>query len=381
MRLEQIETRLLEINKELDNPNSNIEKLETEINNLVEEKKGILDNAQERKKIANDIANGSVETQIIKRFGDNEMEYNKPIVQDENVEVRALQKYLINGTRDLTDQEQRSLNLSGSAAVVPTNIYNKLITDTKISDLLSRATVINDVGPGKVYIPIASNVAAEWKTENADLITETNTALTKLELGGFELMRVLQLSGAAASMSTGNFEGLMMELLGSEVIETLEKAFISGTGTGQPKGLDKLTWTANTNYIKTSGAAVKITAKDIAEAISLLPQKYARNAVILVNSDMLFQISQFKGTSEYAYNMADGATTFLGKQIIVSEHMADDTVYIVDAKELYVRFSMPLQIEADRSIGFRSASIYLRALCVVDAVFNPAAAVKVGLGA
>ena len=78
--------------------------------------------------------------------------------------------------------------------------------------------------------------------------------------------------------------------------------------------------------------------------------------------------------------MADGATQFLGKEIVVSEHMADDTVYIADPKELYVRFAQPLMIEADKSAGFTSASIYLRALAVVDAAWNPAAVVAVGLG-
>lgn len=300
------------------------------------------------------------------------------------VEIRGLQKFLTTGANTLTDQEQRALNVSGSAAVLPVEVQNQLITNSKYSDLMFRATVFNQGGAGKVNIPIASNTAASWKVENTDKIEgnsiEAAPTLTKLELGGYELMRLMQMSAAASSMTVGGFESLMLELLGAEVIETLEKSFISGNGSGQPKGLDNLTWTA-ANKVTTATAATEIKAADVAEALSLLPQKYARNAIILMNSDMLYKVSQFKGTTEYAYNMADGATKFLGKEIVVSEHMADDTVYIVDPKELYVRFAQPLMIEADRSAGFTSASIYLRALAVVDAAWNPAACVSVGLGA
>jgi len=75
-----------------------------------------------------------------------------------------------------------------------------------------------------------------------------------------------------------------------------------------------------------------------------LPQRYARNAIILMNADMLYKVSQFKGTQEYAFSLSDGATRFLGKE-------------------------------------FTAASIDLRALAVVDAAFNPSACVAVGLGA
>ncbi len=306
----------------------------------------------------------------------------KPIGNE--LELRSIQKFLTTGMSSLTDTEQRALSVSGSAAVLPVEVQNQLITNSKYSDLMFRATVFNQGGAGKLNIPIASNTQASWKVENTDKINdvsiEASPTLTKLELGGYELMRLMQMSAAASSMTVGGFESLMLELLGSEVIETLEKAFISGSGTNQPKGLENLTWTPGTNQILTATAEAPITAADVAKALSLLPQKYARNAIILMNSDMLYKVSQFKGTQEYAYNMADGATTFLGKEIVVSEHMADDTIYIADPKELYVRFAQPLMIEADKSAGFTSASIYLRALAVVDAAWNPAAVVAVGLG-
>jgi|GEM_PF-4180594 len=386
MRFTEINERLAEIRDcELDREDADLDKLDKEVDSLLEKRRIALEKGAERRAEAERIANLPYDqVKIIKAFGrdgDDNPYRRQQQMENENIEMRAFQKYITTGVKNMTEAEERALDLSGSAAVLPVDVHNKLITSEKYSDLLNRATVINQGGAGKIYIPIASNTAASWKVENTDKINdasiEASPTLTKLELGGYELMRLLQISAASTSMTVGGFTDLMLQLLAAEVIETLEKSFISGTGAGQPKGLDNLTWTTNTNQIVTATTSTDIAAGDIASALSLLPQKYARNAIILMNSDMLYNVSQFLGTAEYAYNLADGATAFLGKQIVVSEHMADDTVYIVDPKELYVRFADPLAIAADKSAGFTSASIFLRALAVVDAVWNPAACVAV----
>ena len=321
------------------------------------------------------------ECKVIDKFGGENMEKSS-----NGLELKAFQKYLTTGIKTMTDIELRALSLSGSAAVIPTTIMSTLISSEKWSDLLHRATVMIEEHAGKIKIPIASNTAASWKIENSDVDAESNSyeaspILTNLELGGFELYRWSRISAASYSMATAEFQDMMLQLLSAEVIETLEKSFISGTGSGQPKGLDNLTWTPGTNQKLTSSAETAIGPADIATALSYLPQRYARNAIILMNADMLYKVSQFKGTQEYAFSLSDGATRFLGKEIVLSEHMADDTIYIIDPKQLYVRFAMPIQVEADRSSGFTAASIDLRALAVVDAAFNPSACVAVGLGA
>lgn len=386
MRLQEIEERLSAIKTEIDLPDADLDALEDEINALTEERKKLQSKAKTRKAEVDAVIKGEGCTVVktFTEFGGNNMENRE--LQNNELELRAFQKYITTGIKTMTDEEQRALTLTGSAAVVPTTIQNKLISSEKWSDLLHRATVINEQHAGKIYIPIASNNAASWKIENknediSDASYEATPTLTKLELGGNELYRWSRISAASYSMATPEFQEMLLGLLSAEVVETLEKAFISGSGTGQPKGLDSLTWTSGTNQKLTASAATAISPADIATVLSYLPQRYARNAIILMNADMLYKVSQFKGTQEYAFSLADGATKFLGKEIVISEHMADDTIYIVDPKELYVRFAMPIQVEADRSSGFTAASIDLRALTVVDAVWNPTACVAVGLGA
>ena len=336
---------------------------------------------QEREALIEEAKQGGV---TIESYQVNERKQVKePMENNKEIEVRSLQKYLVSGYKNMNDEEQRALNVSGSAVVIPTEVMNRLITDEKYSTLLNRATVFNEPRAGKISIPIASNTSASFKIENSavdgsEASYEASPTLTNLELSAYELMRLAQISSAAHSLSTAEFENTLLQLLGSEVIETLEGSFIQGTGVGEPLGLDNMSWTPDVNAIE---ATTAIAPADIAAAISLLKAKYARNAVVMMNTSTYADVALFKGTNEFAYDLSAGAEKFLGHQIIINEWVKDDEIFILDPKELYVRFSMPLQLEADKSAGFTSASIHLRALCIVDAKFNPKAVAKVSIAA
>ena len=171
----------------------------------------------------------------------------------------------------------------------------------------------------------------------------------------------------------------MSDLCASEVVETLENAFITGDADSDAPhdGLQNLTWTPNTNAVE---ATTAITAADVAKGLSLLPQKYARNAILLMNANTAYNtVGLFKGTSEYAYSLADGAARFMGKEIHISEYCADNDIYIIDPAQLYVRFAKQPVVEVDKSVGFTSATNTMRCLTVVDFAWNTAAAVRVGV--
>lgn len=297
-------------------------------------------------------------------------------------QVKAFQDFMARGgdMRTMNPELRNAvITTTGGGAVLPIDIYRQLITDEKFSDLLHLATVLNQSGAGTVKIPVASAAEASWKTEGA-AATATDPTLTSIDLGGKELMRVIQYSAAMDSMAIDEFSEMMSQLVSSEVIETLEKAFISGSTTnGQPHaGLENLTWTAGTNMIQTASTTTEIAAADVAKGLSLLPQKYARNAVLLMNANTAYNvISLFKGTNEYAYNVADGAASFMGKPVTVNEHCADGEIFIVDPAQLYVRFALPMSVVIDNSTGFMSATTAMRCLTVVDYAWNTAACVKV----
>lgn len=303
--------------------------------------------------------------------GTNEMDNNKN-------EVRAFQKFIASGSLASLDAEERAaLTTSGAAAVLPLEIANEIITSEKYSDLLHRANVFNESGAGTLRIPIASANSAAWKTEAASG-TDASPTLTYIDLQGKELFRAIQFSAAVEAMSEKGFIDFLADLVSSETVDALENAFVNGdTTNGDPhNGLDNLTYTSANSVTIASGSS--ITAADVAEGLSKLPQKYARNAIILCNANTLYNtISLFTGTAEYAYNVADGASKLFSKDLVISEYVADDTIYIVDPRQLYVRFAQPIAVETDRSSGFMSATSCIRALAVVDYAWNEKACVKI----
>ena len=330
--------------------------------------------AEERRRTVNAVING--EGKIIEN---SEADTARKDNNMENIVIRAFQKFIAEGSmKNLTAEERAGITTSGAGAVMPVEIYNRMITSEKYSDLLSRATVLNMSGAGTVKIPVASSNTATWK-EELTAVTATSPTLTSIDLGGKELMRAIQYSAAVEHMTAEQFTSWMSDLCASEVVETLENAFITGsTSSDAPhNGLKNLTWTPNTNAVE---ATTAITAADVAKGLSLLPQKYARNAILLMNANTAYNtVGLFKGTSEYAYSLADGAARFMSKEIHISEYCADNEIYIIDPAQLYVRFAMQPVVEVDKSVGFLSAANTMRCLTVVDFAWNTAAAVRVGV--
>jgi HK97 family phage major capsid protein len=294
-------------------------------------------------------------------------------------EIKAFQQYVSLGgdMRAMSDRMRNALTTGASGAFLPVDIFERMITDEKYSDLLRRATVINAAGAGTIKIPIADAHEASWK-EEGDGVSPTNPTLSSIDLGGMELMRAIQYSAAVDAMSIENFSEIMAGLVSSELVETLEKAFISGSiSAGQPhNGLEYLDWTLGVNLVEAGSS--NITPEDVAKGLSLLPQKYNRNAVLLMNANTAYNtVDLFKGTSEYAYNLADGVSRFMGREIVISEHCSSDSIFIVDPVQLYVRFAMRPSVSVNRSVGFLSATTSMRCLAVVDYAWNSTACVKV----
>ena len=98
--------------------------------------KELKDITEGRAEAAQKVLDGEGET--IKRFDPKEGRKDNKM---ENIEIRAFQKFIAEGTlKNLTVEERAGLTTSGSGAVMPVDIYNRMITDSKYSDLLSRAT-------------------------------------------------------------------------------------------------------------------------------------------------------------------------------------------------------------------------------------------------
>lgn len=294
-------------------------------------------------------------------------------------EIRAFQTFVTTGLKGLGATEQRALTTNGAAAVIPKAIQDAMITDHKYSDLLHMANVSDISHRGKLVIPIASSGTAIVHAEGEE-IADGTPKLTTLELSGFEIVSLASVSRSVADMAPENFMQKMSDFVAAEVGEKLEDLFINGTGENQPRGLMNLEWNESGDKPNAVGAEDFINVFDIAHGLSLLPQKYARNAVVLMNTETYYRtLCAVGGDGAYTFEMSIASEKILSKPIILSEHVPKQTAFIVDPHENYVNFAAPIQVETSADSGFSKHVIDIKAFATMDAAWNPAACVKVAV--
>src|SRR5690554_6464496 len=150
LNLQEVE-RALELNEEALTSATDQAEIEAagKIKEELTERKKDIEIMQSRKQTAEELRSGKVTGKIIDKQGVEKMD------NELDIRMRSFQKYIIDGgMRNMNDTEQRALVLSGSAAVLPVEIMNKLISSEKYADLLNRATVFTEPHAGTLYIPI-----------------------------------------------------------------------------------------------------------------------------------------------------------------------------------------------------------------------------------
>ena len=148
-----------------------------------------------------------------------------------------------------------------------------------------RSTLLHVKGAVKFVVEGTNNDAA-IHTENA-AITPAADTLTTVTLSGYEIVKLVQISDTVMTMSIAAFESWIVDMLAEAIARKVEDFFINGTGTSQPKGIDKAnTWGA-TNSV-TVGASASLTAANVQTLIGLLNAGYDRNAKFVMSKRTLF---------------------------------------------------------------------------------------------
>jgi HK97 family phage major capsid protein len=325
---------------------------------------------EKRQAIAQKINVGQIDaTPIIKpqteERGVDKMERNELL---ESAEYRtAFFKNLMG--KHLNETEQRALTTaSGSAgAAVPTQTLNQIIDKLRqTSALYNRITVSFVPGNLSMVVANAKNAAA-WKAEGTDG-TSADDTVSLVTLGGYEIIKLVEISAAASAMTIDAFESYISAEIGRQLSIAFENAIINGDGSGEPTGiLNGVTWNAN----NTSEYASNIGYDDVVDALALLPTMYHQNAVFVMNRKSLFggirKAKSQDGLPIFAYNPQDrAAMTLLGYPVILDDYVPDDTVVVGDFSYYYMNFSQAPTIETSREAGFKSGKTVYRGLAVAD---------------
>lgn len=251
-------------------------------------------------------------------------------------------------------------------AVIPVSTFNKIIDNVKKqTGIISKVRILNI--PGKMTIPQSQiSEGATWHAEGAEISDSTKNP-TNVSLSGYELAKLFSMSIATQSMSMTEFENYLTIELTNAMSSALNEAILTGTGTGQPTGIIQgTTWNGTNSKEYTD----KTVFTDLVSGMSLLASNFRQNACWFMNSTTLYKMLSnvdtngnpifTQGTSE------NPSMRLLGKEVVIDDYIADDTILFGDASYYFLNFSKPVTIQRSEEAGFTKASILYRAISVVD---------------
>lgn len=348
MRIKEIEARLAAIKKEIEERGDamkaeEIDALEKETKELTEERAGLIAAAEKRNGILDNIAKGAG---IVSRTFEQKQDNADPDDPFGTPEYRSA--WLKNLRRlPLTDAEKRAYaNASGTGAeVVPTQTANEIISKVKkLAPMLNEVTLLHVKGAVKFAVEGTNNDAAIHK-ENAAITAAADT-LTTVTLTGYEIIKLVQISDTVMTMSIAAFESWIVDMLAEAIARKVEDFFINGTGSSQPKGIDKAnTWGAENSVTVTKAGS--ITAANVQTLIGLLNAGYDRNAKFAMSKKTLFtDFMPLQDNSKNHIVTVQGNNYFVyGYPVLLSDYVKEHEAFLGDFKKVCANLAENINVK------------------------------------
>lgn len=348
MRIKEIEARLAAIKKEIEERGDamkaeEIDALEKETKELTEERAVHIAAAEKRNGILGNIAKGAG---IVSRTFEQKQDNADPDDPFGTPEYRSA--WLKNLRRlPLTDAEKRAYaNASGTGAeVVPTQTANEIISKVKkLAPMLNEVTLLHVKGAVKFAVEGTNNDAAIHK-ENAAITAAADT-LTTVTLTGYEIIKLVQISDTVMTMSIAAFESWIVDMLAEAIARKVEDFFINGTGSSQPKGIDKAnTWGAENSVTVTKAGS--LTAANVQTLIGLLNAGYDRNAKFAMSKKTLFTdfMPLQDNSKNHIVTVQDNNYFVYGYPVLLSDYVKEHEAFLGDFKKVCANLAENINVK------------------------------------
>ena len=295
---------------------------------------------------------------VIEEREDKKMEKN-------SVEYRDL--WIKNLQGRLNEEEARAYAAADANNAVPTIVSDKMFEKMKkLAPMLSEITLLRVAGNVKFVTEGVRNSAAKH-TENSAVTAAADT-IVNVTLGGFEFMKVIQISRTAALMSVGAFEDWLVEMLAGDIARAIDDYIINDAS----NGIAALTYTTGTNQILDT-ATTGYKYSDICDLIALLPAAYDAEAKFLTNKKTLYgQIAQIVDSAKHPIFVPDTVNgiggMLMGYPVVVDDYVstANNALYLGKWTDVVGNLPEEIHVDRDDSAGFTANAVVYRGIGVFD---------------
>lgn len=343
-RLEEIQKRMAAIGTEIEQEDSNLDELETELESLKEERKGIMAKAEQRKKLTGDIANMKDVT-VIEKFEDKEERGQvKEDLTAQSVEYRnAFLKTLIG--EELNEVEKRAFihTTENTGAVIPEELQNKIYSTMEESHPLLKDVQVLRTG---AVISIAKHVSIDAGdaavvgegVANAD---EQNT-FVNVTLSGKDFSKHVDFSYRLGKMAIPAFEQYLVKEIADRIGAAMTRDIVAQI---------KADLHADNNVVAAVPGTLAL--KDILKGLSTL-KKAGRVNVYTNNATFYGDIAAMEGAEgrlSFIPNYQEAISgQVLGKGIKEEDALAEGEVLILDPSQFIFNVVQDIMIERDKDI-------------------------------
>lgn len=362
-RMQEIEARLAAIANEIESRGAELtaeqlNALETEVNSLKAERAGLIAAAEQRSNLLNSIAEGRADGTVVRNFplpANAEQETRESADPYGTEEYRSAWLKRIRRL-PLNEAEQRAYSnaANSGAEVIPTQTANQIISKMKqLAPMLGEITLLHVAGAVRFAVE-GTNNSAEIHSENA-AITAASDTLTTVSLSGYEIVKLVQISDTVKTMSIAAFESWIVSMLSESLARKAEDLIFNGTGSGQPKGIDKAnTWDAtNSVTVANSGS---LTAANVQALIGLLSSGYDRNAKFAMRKRTLFtDFMPLMDSSKNHIVTVQGNSYFIyGYPVLLSDYVKEHEAFLGDYQKVIGNLSENITVRSAYDIDTNS---------------------------
>ena len=217
---------------------------------------------------------------------------------------KAFEGYVRKGaTSELEAFEKKSLSASSDpdgGYLVTHGLSDKISQYiTEISPMRQLASV-EEISTDSLDIIVDSDsFGGDWVAETATRPDTTTAQVNKKSIVAYELYAQPKATQKLVDDAAIDIESWIAEKVADIFAQKENTAFISGDGSGKPKGI--LSYTAGTSYGQVeqvnSGTSAQVTADGIAKLYYSLKGEYAKSATFLMNRSLVQAIRLLKDTT------------------------------------------------------------------------------------
>lgn len=240
---------------------------------------------------------------------------------------KAFMNYVMNGTEIPSEFKNAAgpTKTTDVGEVIPETVLSKIIEKIEATGMILPLITRTNLRGG-VTIPVSKiKPVATWVAEGATSEKQKKTTTGEVTFAYHKLRCAVSSTLEVDTMSLPIFETTLINNVVEAMTIAIEKAIISGTGTGQPKGILKETVEEGQNIDIASGE--KASLDDIEKAEAALPLAYENGALWCMTKKTFMAYASLKdstgqpiGRVNYGISGAP-ERTLLGRKVILNDYM------------------------------------------------------------